>query len=308
MYGGYKKMDLVILAAGMGSRFGGLKQIEPMDEFGNFIIDYSIYDAIEAGFDRVIFIIKEELLDDFRNTIGKRIEKKIETIYAFQGTKVEVNGKTIDRVKPWGTAHALMCAQKYVKSNFIIINSDDYYGKESFKVAAKYLQSLNDSDKGKYANVAFQASKTLTENGSVKRGICFANDEGYLNQMIESSIEKKENGEIIASPLDTSKASFTIEAKQHVSMNMFIFTKDIFNYLDQKFNLFLKENEKDLTSCEFLIPTVVTELIHEGNATVKLLSTPSTWYGVTYYKDKENVVSSLQKLVKEGKYKKGLWS
>ncbi len=301
-------MDLVILAAGMGSRFGGLKQIEPMDEFGNFIIDYSIYDAIEAGFNRVIFIIKEEMLEDFRNTIGKRIEKKIETVYVFQDTQIQVEGKLVERKKPWGTAHALMSAVNIVQDNCVIINADDYYGKESFIIAAKYIQSLTTKDKGKYANVAFQVDKTLTENGAVKRGVCISSDDGYLTSMIESSIEKNQIGEIIATPLDKQINPFIIKENQLVSMNMFIFTNDFFQYLESKFNLFLKNNMMDLSTCEFLIPTVVSELINEGYATVKLLSTSSTWYGVTYYKDKDNVVNSLKKLVEEGKYKKGLWN
>lgn len=301
-------MELVILAAGMGSRFGGLKQIEPMDAYGNFIIDYSIYDAIEAGFDSVTFIIKKEMLEDFKNTIGKRIEKRINVKYAFQElSDIPSNYIVPDtRIKPWGTAHAIRSIRNVVDDHFVIINADDYYGKDSFKVAAKYLSNLSKHDTGKYANVVYEASNTLTDNGSVKRGVCLANKDMFLTEMIESSIIKNDQNKIIATPLE-KKESFEILPNQPVSMNMFIFTKDILIHLDKNFEKFLEENKNNLEKSEFLIPDVVSELIKENKASVKLIPTTSRWYGVTYLKDKESVVKALEEMVLNSLYKEGLW-
>ena len=300
-------MELVILAAGMGSRFGGLKQIEPMDEYGNFIIDYSIYDAIEAGFDSVTFIIKKELYDDFKNTIGKRIEKHINVKYAFQELDDLPEGFVCpeNRKKPWGTAHAILAVRDIVTDDFIIINADDYYGKDSYKVAANYLKSLKETDAGKYANVAYKVTNTLTENGSVKRGVCFKDENDYLTKMVESSIEQTSDGKIIATDIVTNE-SFEVSTDSLVSMNMFVFTNEILTYLKEKFPLFLKENEGNL-SCEYLIPTVVSELINENKVTVQILPTTAKWYGVTYLSDKEEVVKSLKEMVDSGLYPKGLW-
>ncbi len=300
-------MDLVILAAGMGSRFGGLKQIEPIDDYNNFIIDYSIYDAIEAGFDKVVFIIKKENYEIFKNTIGKRISSKIKTEYVFQDLYDVPNEIKVpkNRTKPWGTAHAILAAKNVVNSNFVIINADDYYGKDAFKVASEYIKSLSPNAKGQYANVAFEASKTLTENGSVKRGVCKTDKNGHLTQIIESSLEK--NGDLIeAKPLDENIESFKIALNHLVSMNMFIFTLDIFAHLKDKFVTHY-QNSNDSLSFEYLIPTVVSELIEENKATVKVLRTSATWLGVTYREDKENVCKSLKELVDSGQYKKGLW-
>lgn len=301
-------MELVILAAGMGSRFGGLKQIEPMDAYGNFIIDYSIYDAIEAGFDSVTFIIKKEMLEDFKNTVGKRIEKRINVKYAFQELNDIPNMFMVpnSRIKPWGTAHAIRSIRNVVDDHFVIINADDYYGKDSFKVAAKYLSSLSKNDIGKYANVVYEASNTLTENGSVKRGVCLSNEDMFLTKMIESSIIKNDQNKIIATPLDQNK-SFEILPNQFVSMNMFVFTKDILVHLDNNFEKFLNENKNNLDKCEYLIPDVVSQLIKANDASVKLIPTTSKWYGVTYLKDKESVVKALEEMVLNGFYKESLW-
>lgn len=300
-------MELVILAAGMGSRFGGLKQIEPMDEYGNFIIDYSIYDAIEAGFDSVTFIIKKEMYDDFKNTVGKRIEKKIKVKYAFQELDNLPTPFTCpkDRKKPWGTGHAILSIKGIVNDNFVIINADDYYGKDAYVVAYNYLSSLNKNDKGLYANVTYKVENTLTENGSVKRGVCFENKEHKLIEIIESSIIK-ENDQIVATSLENNK-KFIIPNNQMVSMNMFVFTKDILNYLQEDFPKFLNENKDNILTCEYLIPSVVSNLINNGKASVKLLKTSSKWYGVTYANDKAQVVEKLKELVNQGYYKEKLW-
>jgi len=301
-------MELVILAAGMGSRFGGLKQIEHIDEYGNYILDYSIYDAIEAGFDKVVFVIKEEMYEDFRNTVGKRIESKIVTKYAFQKLNDLPEGFECpkDRIKPWGTAHAILAARDVIEDNFIIINADDYYGKEAFKVAANYLKNLGENATGQYANIVYKVSNTMTENGSVKRAVCLEKD-GFCNEMIESSIYKNDRGEIVAVPLDNPGKKIILDDNQAVSMNMFAFTKDIIDDLVRLFPDFLNSNKDNILTCEYLVPSVVSSLFKEKNSTLKLLPTKSVWYGVTYREDKDHVVKSLKELVNNGKYNKGLW-
>ena len=299
-------MQLVILAAGMGSRFGGLKQMEPMDEAGNFLLDYSVYDAKVAGFDSVVFIIKKEFFEAFRDSIGKRVSKLIKVDYAFQDLNDLPEGFKCPegREKPWGTAHAIYAAREFVKDDFIIINGDDFYGRDAFVVAADYIRSLPKGSEGKYANVAFKVCNTMTENGSVKRGVCFEKD-GMLERLVESSIQRNEQGKIVCSPLDGS-TSFEVKEDQPVSMNLFVFNRDLMGKLKEKFPTWLKENIHDLKS-EFLIPTVVDELVHEGKATLKLLSTSSKWFGVTYREDKSAVVEALKALVKKGEYKEGLY-
>ena len=300
-------MQLVILAAGMGSRFGGLKQIEPMDEAGNFLLDYSVYDAKRAGFDSVVFIIKKEFYDVFRNSIGKRVEKLIKVEYAFQ----DINDLPKPfkcpegREKPWGTAHAIYAARDLIKEDFIIINGDDFYGKDTYQVAMNYLKSLPSGSEGKYANVAFKVCNTMTENGSVKRGVCFEDKDHNLEKLVESVIQKNDKGEIVCEPLEGGEA-FKVGEDQPVSMNLFVFNKDLINHLIEKFPLWLKEHGSELKS-EFLIPSVVDELVHEGKATLKLLSTDSVWFGVTYKEDKPGVVKALKSLVDKGEYKAGLY-
>ena len=299
-------MQLVIMAAGMGSRFGGLKQMEPMDEEGHFLLDYSIYDAKRAGFDSVVFIIKRELYEDFKNTIGKRVENFIKVEYAFQDLKDIPKGFKVPegREKPWGTAHAIYAARDLIKEGFIVINGDDFYGKETYEVAYKYLKSLSNDSKGKYAIVAFEAQNTMTENGAVKRGVAFEDEKGNLTKLIESSIYKK--GDMIAcEPLDGSPY-FEAKPSQLVSMNLFCFSKDLIDELKAKFPIWLKDNV-NVPKSEFLIPTVVDELVHENKATVRLLSTPSVWFGVTYKEDKPGVVKALKDLRDKGVYKPGLY-
>ena len=221
-------MTLVILAAGMGSRFGGLKQIEPIDGYGHFIIDYSIYDAIREGFTKVVFIIKRENYDIFRETIGKRIEKKIEVEYVFQEIDNLPEGYSVPegRIKPWGTAHAILCAKDKVDENFAIINADDFYGRDAYHVISKFMKNNNTHDNIlRYAMAGYKVKNTLTENGSVKRGVC-EEENGYLTNIIECKVEKVDS-EIIATPLEGGN-SFKVLEDAPVSMNMFAFTKDIF--------------------------------------------------------------------------------
>ncbi len=292
-------MDLVIMAAGMGSRFGGLKQIEPIDEFGNFIIDYSVFDAIEAGFDRVVFIIKEENYEIFKDTIGRRIEGKIAVEYVFQGG-VKDNPT---RTKPWGTAHAILCCKDAIRDNFAIINADDFYGKDAYKKVAEFLKN-NNAKSSEFALIGYHAENTLSENGSAKRGICKTKD-GYLTNIIESSVEKV-GDKILATPL-LGGETCEVAKDQTVSMNMFAFTPALFDFLQSGFNEFLRENKDNLEKCEYLIPEVVRNLIDTSQATVKVIDTSATWYGVTYKEDKDKVVSSIKALVDASHYPKGLF-
>ena len=295
-------MDLLILAAGMGSRFGGLKQIEPFDEKNNFIIDYSIFDAKKAGFDRVVFLIKEENREIFESTVGSRVAKYIDVAYAYQKLEVVPEGYQMpkDRVKPLGTAQAIYCAKDALKSDFAIINSDDFYGADAFQVAADYLRSLPKGAKGKYANVAYYAKNTMTKNGSVKRGVLQSDENGNLASLIESKLEWH-GDDIFAAPLDGGEMK-QISHEALVSMNMFVFTLDILDRIEEGFAAFLDENKDHLDDCEYLIPTVVDQLIATKKAECKVLSTSAVWYGVTYREDKPEVVASLLKLVDQGEY------
>lgn len=301
-------MDLVILAAGMGSRFGGLKQIEPIDDVGNFIIDYSIYDAKLAGFDRVIFIIKEENLEIFRSTIGKRVEDKIETHYVFQKLSFLPQGYSLpaERVKPLGTAQALLAAKEIVgDSSFAMINSDDFYGRDAFKVAADFLRSLPKNSKGVYANVGYKAKNTMTENGSVKRGVLYFDGNNNLEKLVESKLEHK-GGKVIATPLEGGEAK-AIDPETLVSMNLFCFTHEIMDRIEEGFAPFLDAHKDHPLDCEYLIPTLVSEAMAEGAASVQVLKTDAVWHGVTYREDKEDVVASIKSYVDRGDYPHGLW-
>ena len=300
-------MQLVIMAAGMGSRFGGLKQMEPMDEAGNFLLDYSIYDAKRAGFDSVVFIIKHDFEKEFKETIGKRVEGIIKTEYAYQDLNDLPEGFKCPegREKPWGTAHAIYAARDIIKDDFIIINGDDFYGRDAYEVAYKYLASLPKGAKGKYANVAFKVSNTMTENGSVKRGVCFEDKDHNLSKLVESSIERNKDGKIIATPLEGGEP-FEVSEDTPVSMNLFCFNKDLMDHLRDRFPKWLEVHGNELKS-EFLIPSVISELVEEGKASLKLLSTGSIWFGVTYKEDKPGVVRALKELVDKGEYKAGLY-
>lgn len=299
-----KDLTLVIMAAGMGSRFGGLKQIEPVGPNNEFIIDYSIYDAKLAGFNKVVFVIKKENYEIFKETIGKRIEDKIEVSYAFQELDNIPNNYTVPegRVKPWGTAHAILCCKDIVKGSFAVINSDDFYGQSSYKVLADFLK--NKVSENHYAMVGYKVSNTLTENGSVKRGICETSN-NYLTKIIESNVEKI-NNEIICTPLDGTKP-FIVDNDKTVSMNMFGFTSDIFKYLETDFSKFLDKNISNITS-EYLIPEVIFNMIKENKIKMEVLKTDSKWYGVTYKKDKDEVVNAINEMIQEKIYKNNLWS
>lgn len=289
----------------MGSRFGGLKQIEPMGPSGEFLIDYSVYDALKAGFDKVVFIIKKENYDLFQETIGKRVDSHVKVEYVFQtndNIPLEYQELLKTREKPLGTAHAILCAKDSIEEPFAIINADDFYGRDAYFVASRYLDTIK---KDHYGVVGYQVSHTLSPNGSAKRGVCKAKD-GKLEAIIESSVERVD-GKIIAKPLDGS-SSFTVAEDSIVSMNLLLFTPTLFPYLEEKLNSFLEKHEQDLKSCEFLIPDVIEMAIQEGKAVVDLLKTDAVWHGVTYKEDKEEVVKAIQALVDEGVYNNLLWS
>lgn len=308
-----KDITLVILAAGMGSRFGGLKQIEPMGPNGEFIIDYSIYDALEAGFNKVVFLIKEENFEIFKETIGARVEPHIKVEYAFQkNDNVPLFFDELkDRQKPLGTAHAILCCKEKVNEPFMIINADDFYGRDAFMKGAEFLKGLKDETPHRYGMVGYLVKNTITENGTVKRGICDVED-GYLTKITESSVGRIEDGTIKATPLDESLEAFSVNEDDTVSMNMLLFDTSIFEYIESKFENFLEKNADKLDKCEFLIPDVLFESINEGFATCEVIPTTSTWYGVTYKEDAPAVKESIKNLVKteeskEGDYPLHLW-
>ncbi|MBE6138459.1 MAG: nucleotidyltransferase [Firmicutes bacterium] len=298
-------MTLVIMAAGMGSRFGGLKQIEPVHDNGEFILDYSIYDAIKSGFNKVVFIIKEENYDIFRDTIGKRIENIIEVQYVFQTNDNVPKGVEIpkDRVKPLGTGHAILCCKDVIDEDFLVINADDFYGRDAFIVAADYMNNSNNENE--FAVVGYIAGNTLTEHGSVKRGLCESLD-GYLTKIVESSVEREGN-KIKATPLNGS-SEFYVSVDSLVSMNMFVFTTKMMEYLENGFQEFFKNENVDLQKGEFLMPDVVCDLVSKGMATVKVLPTTAIWQGITYKEDKVELVEGINKLIEEGIYPDKLWN
>ena len=295
-------MSLVILAAGMGSRYGGLKQIDPISDKGEFIIDFSIYDAIKAGFDKVVFVIKKENYSDFAETVGNRVSKSIKVEYAFQDISEIPDGFSVPegRTKPWGTAHAVLSAKKYVDDNFAVINSDDFYGRDAFMKLAAHLKN---ADKGHCCMVGYVLDNTLTENGTVSRGECTVDSDGYLVDVTERTKLKRdgdmaayeENGEWVRIPKDTI-----------VSMNCLGFTPAVFEHIEKGFVSFLSEKGNELKS-EYYIPTAIKEMMTVGVADVKVYSTDAVWYGVTYHEDKAKVQSSIRKMIADGVYPDGLW-
>ena len=300
------KKTLVVLAAGMGSRFGGLKQIEPVGPNGEFIIDYSIYDAIRSGFNKVVFIIKEENLEVFKETIGKRIENHIEVEYAFQKITDIPEGYDISgREKPLGTAHALYALRDIVKENFAIINSDDFYGYDAIKKAGDFLENNLVDEKEHYALVGYRVINTITENGSVKRGVCKI-ESGELVSLEESKIEKIDGG-LKATSLNTGE-DVSVEENTLVSMNLLGFPREFLDHIVMGMKPFLEANKNDLSTCEYLVPDVLSEQIQKGVADVSVIETNSKWYGMTYKEDKEEVSKAIIDMINEGTYKENLWS
>ena len=304
-----KKPVLVIMAAGMGSRYGGLKQIDPMDNDGHIIMDFSIFDAVRAGFEKVVFIIKRQNEKDFKEVIGRRIEKKVQVEYVFQDLDNLPSGYTVPegRVKPFGTGHAILSCKDVIDGPFAVINADDYYGVSAFKTIYDYLDSHQDDDKYRYAMVGYILENTLTDNGHVARGVCETDENHYLAGITERThIEKKDDGTYYTE--DDGQTWHKIKEGSIVSMNFWGFSESILKELDDRFSKFLDENlEKNPLKCEYFLPTVVNELLDEGKATVKVLKSADRWYGVTYKEDKAFVMEAIQKVKDSGIYPKKLW-
>ena len=301
-----KDITLVILAAGMGSRFGGLKQIEPMGPNDEFIIDYSVYDAIKAGFNKIVFIIKEENYDVFKETIGKRVEPHIHVEYVFQKNDNVPSGydEFKNRAKPLGTAHAILCCKDVVNEPFAIINADDFYGRDAYFKAAEFLNEEHTGEKENYGMIGYIVSNTITEVGSVKRGVCEV-ENGYLTKLTESKVQRVD-GKIIAEPLE-DLPSFEVSDDTTVSMNLLLFNPSIFDYIEKNFPIYLENHRDKVDSCEFLIPDVLFQSIEDGLSTVKVIKTTATWHGVTYKEDAEDVKNAIRELVATGEYKEHLW-
>lgn len=300
------KPTLLILAAGMGSRYGGLKQIDPVGPNGEIIIDYSIYDAIKAGFGKLVFVIRHYFEDAFREKIGSKFEDKVEIAYAYQELESCLDGFPLpaDREKPWGTGHAILVARYVIDEPFAVINADDYYGASSFKIMADFLAGSNQNHSAQYSMIGYVLRNTLSEYGTVARGVCECDDNMFLKKVTERvKIEKLGRG---ARYYDTDGNSFDLSGNEVVSMNLWGFGVSIFDHLERDFKIFLKEQSNNLKA-ELFIPSVVDELVNSGQVRVKVLPTHDSWFGVTYRRDKEIAEASIRKLIDKGVYPKKLW-
>jgi len=298
------KPTLLILAAGMGSRFGGLKQVEPVGPNGETILEYSIFDAIRAGFGKVVFVIRESFAADFKDRFESKLKGKIEIEYVYQEIHKLPDGFVLPegREKPWGTGHAILMAKEVINEPFAAINADDFYGAEAYKVIAEYLRNLTDPQK--YAMVGYQLNNTLSDFGSVSRGICVTNSNQQLTKITETHKIRQENQKILCE----SETGETIEltGKEAVSMNFWGFHPSLFQNIENQFIEFLKSNIH-LPKSEFYIPFIVFEMILKGKASVDVLNADSPWFGVTYQEDKPFVIEQIQKLTNQGVYPAKLW-
>ncbi len=303
------KPVLVIMAAGMGSRYGGLKQIDPVDGEGHIIMDFSLFDARKAGFEEVIFIIKRENEADFKEAIGDRVGRYMKVSYAFQEIDNIPEGYEVPegRVKPWGTAHAVLSCIDQVNGPFAVINADDYYGREAFELIYNHLASHQDDDKYRYTMVGYMLANTVTDNGHVARGVCEMNQDGELVGITErTKIEKRGGG--IAFTEDDGETWTPVPGDTTVSMNMWGFTHSILKEIRDRFPAFLDQGiQNNPMKCEYFLPAVVSDLLGEGRATVAVLKSADKWYGVTYKEDKPVVVAAIQRMKEEGLYPEHLW-
>lgn len=295
-------MTLVILAAGMGSRFGGMKQITPVGPSDEFIIDYSCYDAVKAGFDKIVFVIKRENLDIFRETVGSRVEKHVKVEYAFQDmTDIPEPFSVPDgRVKPWGTGHAMLAARHFVGDNFATINADDFYGAETYRIMADFLKIAKPMH---FAMAGYRLSNTLTENGTVSRGICNADENGMLIDITERTAIRPAGAD---AEFEDDGKWIPVSGGSIASMNFFGFTPEVFEFASNKFAEFLGDI-KDQMKSEFYLPEVASLAMQAGIATVKVCPTPSRWYGVTYAADREGLESKIREMIENGLYSADLW-
>ena len=301
------KATLVIMAAGIGSRFGGgIKQLEPIGPSGEIIMDYSIYDALEVGFDKIVFVIRKSIEEDFKNVIGKRIEKIADVSYVFQEVDdIPEPYKTeyARREKPWGTGQAILCCKDVVDGPFLVINADDYYGRESFNVAYEELMEQTKRDsKEPICMVGFMLGNTLSDNGSVTRGICEANQVGILTKIVETKeIIRTTTGIVM------SRGNERLDEESLVSMNMWGLQPTFFEILEKEFEVFLEQNKDEIESAEYLLPTMIGKLVECQFAEVKVLKTNEQWFGVTYKEDKEYVVNAIRNLIDSGMYPEKLF-
>ena len=300
-----KQPVLVVMAAGMGSRYGGLKQIDPVDKEGHIIMDFSVYDAVKAGFKKVIFIIKKENEADFKAAIGDRLSKHLDVTYVFQNLKNLPEGYEVPegRVKPWGTGHAVLSCIDEIDGPFAVINADDYYGANAFRMAYDFLTQNQDEDGiYRYMMVGYKIENTLTENGHVARGVCVTDEEGHLQKIHERTHIERHEGSV-AYTEDEGKTWIALPQDSTVSMNMWGFSESILKELKARFPKFLEENlPVNPMKCEYFLPFVVDELLGENKATVKVLKSMDKWYGVTYKEDKPVVVAAIQRMKDEGLY------
>ncbi|MDE3248544.1 MAG: nucleotidyltransferase [Bacteroidota bacterium] len=298
-----KQPTLLILAAGMASRYGSMKQIQSFGPGGETIVDYSIYDAIRAGFKKVVFIIRKEFAADFRAIFDPKLKGKVEVDYVFQDLHAFTDGFAVppDRTKPWGTAHAVLCAKDAVKEPFAVINADDFYGKDAFEKAYTFL--TGDAGDKVYSIIGYDLLKTLSENGTVNRGVCQVDEQGNLTAIAERINISMQNGRILC---DDNQEPKELPLHSSVSMNFWCFTPSIFPYSEQLFNEFLSKNISNIKS-EFFIPIVADEFINSGTGVIKVIPTSAQWFGVTYKEDAPGVKSSLDALVAAGEYPAKLW-
>jgi len=300
------KPSLVILAAGMGSRYGGLKQVDRFGPSGETLVEYSIYDALRAGFGKIVMVVRKEFVNDFKDLILSKALKKADIDFVYQELENIPRGLSVppDRAKPWGTGHAVLVAERKISTPFAVINADDFYGSDSYKVMADFLTQPQSGGIDIYCVVGYQLENTLSESGHVSRGVCVADEHGFLNSIIEHKKIFRE-GPVIKSQLDdTHFARFT--GKEIVSMNLMGFMPSMFKQLKSQFITFIQSNIDNL-SAEFYLPSVVNEVVKEGTARVKVLQTAEKWFGVTYKEDRPMVINNLIKLLEEGVYPVNLW-
>ncbi len=303
------RATLVIMAAGIGSRFGGgIKQLAPVGPNGEIIMDYSIYDALEAGFDKVVFVIRKDLEKDFKEVIGNRIEKQTDVAYVYQEVDDipdDYKEKFAGRTKPWGTGQAILCCKDVIDSPFLVINADDYYGKSAFREAYSYLTSVHDTGKIQICMVSFILKNTLSDNGAVTRGLCQVDSDGMLTCIKEThNIEKEGTNAVVRNDSGTQ----VLDADSPVSMNMWGLTPEFIDILKTGFDKFLSETSKDDLKAEYLLPTIIGGLLEEGRLEVKVLKSHDQWFGVTYKEDRETVMSAVGKLIEDGIYPSVLYS
>ena len=303
------RATLVIMAAGIGSRFGGgIKQLEPIGPNGDIIMDYSIYDALDAGFDKVVFVIRKDLEKDFKAIIGERIEKITEVDYAYQEvTDIPDRYKErfAGRTKPWGTGQAILCCREVVNTPFLVINADDYYGKKAFVKAYRYLTTPAEADKIQACMVSFVLKNTLSDNGGVTRGVCHVREDGYLTDITETSNIEKDGERAV---IRTDKEVIELDANLPVSMNMWGLTVDFFDVLKTGFSDFLDNVAEEGLKAEYLLPTIIGGLLAEEKLEVKVLESYDQWFGVTYKEDKETVVNAVRELIEKGAYPSRLFA